>query len=158
MADHEVLTWEGYGRAAGDLAGAVAEDGYSPDLILAIARGGMFIAGSLAYTLAVKNLYVMNVVYYTGINERLEFPIILPPPLNLVDVAHARILIADDVADTGHTLALVRDFCAPQVAEVRCAVLYQKPASVVDCEYVWRHTDRWIDFPWSQAPARPSPS
>jgi hypoxanthine phosphoribosyltransferase len=92
---------------------------------------------------------VINVEYYTGVNERLEFPVILPPPLNLVDLAAARILVADDVADTGHTLALVRDHCAAQVAEVRCAVLYQKPQSVVDCDYVWRHTDKWIDFPWS---------
>ena len=61
-------------------------------------------------------------------------------------------LIADDVADTGGTLRLVRDFCADHVAEARCAVLYQKPHSTVDCEYVWRRTDRWINFPWS-APA-----
>jgi hypothetical protein len=32
---------------------------------------------------------------------------------------------------------------------VRCAVLYEKPRSVVNREYVWRRTDRWIDFPWS---------
>jgi hypoxanthine phosphoribosyltransferase len=35
------------------------------------------------------------------------------------------------------------------VAEVRCAVLYEKPRSTVKCEYVWRRTDRWITFPWS---------
>jgi hypothetical protein len=31
-------------------------------------------------------------------------------------------------------------------------VLYEKPRSVVRCDYVWRHTDRWIDFPWSALP------
>jgi hypothetical protein len=31
-------------------------------------------------------------------------------------------------------------------------VLYEKPQSVVKCEYVWRRTDRWIDFPWSSRP------
>jgi hypoxanthine phosphoribosyltransferase len=58
-------------------------------------------------------------------------------------------LIADDVADTGETLRLVKDFCAGKVAEVRCAVLYEKPRSIVKCEYVWKRTDLWIDFPWS---------
>ncbi|GAC1374554.1 MAG: phosphoribosyltransferase [Acidimicrobiales bacterium] len=149
MDDLEVLDWLRYAEAAKALARQVLDDGYSPDLILAIARGGLIIAGSLSYALRIKNLHVMNVEYYTGVNERLDFPVILPPPLNLVDLAEARILVADDVADTGHTLALVRDFCVPQVAEVRCAVLFQKPASVVECEYVWRRTDRWIDFPWS---------
>jgi hypothetical protein len=43
----------------------------------------------------------------------------------------------------------VKDFCAGKVGQVRCAVLYEKPRSVVNCEYVWRRTGRWIDFPWS---------
>ena len=60
--------------------------------------------------------------------------------------------MADDVADTGKTLELVRDFCAGYVAEVRTAVVYEKPQSVVQCDYVWRRTDRWIDFPWSSLP------
>ena len=149
MPDLEVLTWPLFAVGAKELAQMVADDGYQPDLILAIARGGLLVGGSVSYALRVKNVYVMNVEYYTGVDERLDFPVILPPPLNLVDLASARILVTDDVADTGHTLALVRDFCAPQVADVRSAVLYQKPRSVVDCEYVWRRTDKWIDFPWS---------
>ena len=46
-------------------------------------------------------------------------------------------LIADDVADTGQTLVLVKEFLEGKVAEVRIAVLYEKPRSVVQCEYVW---------------------
>jgi hypoxanthine phosphoribosyltransferase len=153
MDDLEVLTWARYAAGARALAQTVADDDYQPDLILSIARGGLIIAGSLSYALRVKNVHVLNVEYYTGVNERLAFPVILPPPLNLVDLGAARVLIADDVADTGHTLALVRDTCLPQVAEVRCAVLYQKTQSAVDCEYVWRRTDRWIDFPWSTGAA-----
>lgn len=41
--------------------------------------------------------------------------------------------------------------------EARTAVLYAKPRSVVDPDYVWRRTDRWITFPWSaQPPVAPS--
>jgi hypoxanthine phosphoribosyltransferase len=60
-----------------------------------------------------------------------------------------RLLVVDDVADTGRTLALASEFCAQQVPEVRTAVLYEKPQSVVRCDFVWRRTDRWINFPWS---------
>jgi hypoxanthine phosphoribosyltransferase len=94
----------------------------------------------------------MNVEFYTGVDERLDAPMILPPVPDLVDLAEATLLIVDDVADTGHTLALVKDFVASTVADVRCAVLYEKPASIVKCEYVWRRTDRWIVFPWSALP------
>jgi len=46
----------------------------------------------------------------------------------------------------------VHDFCAEHVAEVRSAVVYEKPQSLIKCEYVWKHTDRWINFPWSVEP------
>ena len=124
-------------------------DGYRPDIVLSIARGGLLVGGAIAYALDVKNTFTMNVEFYTGIDERLELPMLLPPVPDLVDFQEQRVLIADDVADTGATLALVKGFCAGKVAEVRCAVLYEKPRSTVSCEYVWRRTDRWIDFPWS---------
>jgi hypothetical protein len=101
----------------------------------------------------VKNTYTMNVEFYTGVDERLEMPMLLPPVPDLVDFGEQKVLIADDVADTGATLALVKEFCEGKVAEVRCAVLYEKPRSTVACEYVWRRTDRWIVFPWSDRAA-----
>lgn len=146
------MTFEIYGQAVRELAVQVVDDGYQPDMILAIARGGLFVAGSLGYALGVKNLYVMNVEYYTGVDERLDVPVMLPPYVDFVETDAARILVADDVADTGHTLAMVRDFCSDKVGEVRTAVIYEKPQSVVKCDYVWRHTDLWINFPWSKEP------
>ena len=103
----------------------------------------------MGYALSVKNVYTMNVEFYTGVDERLEVPRILPPAPDFVDVSDARILIADDVADTGHTLRSVQQFCEGKVAEVRTAVLYEKSHSVVRCDYVWKRTDQWINFPWS---------
>ena len=94
-------------------------------------------------------LFRSNVEFYTGVDERLPIPIVLPPVPNLIDLKDSRILIVDDVADTGHTLKLVNDFCHGQVKESRIAVLYEKPASIVKCEYVWKMTDQWINFPWS---------
>jgi len=44
----------------------------------------------------VKNVFLVNVEYYTGVGERLEFPVLLPPPLNLVDLRDARELVVDD--------------------------------------------------------------
>ena len=150
--EREVLDWTSYGIAARELAQIVADDGYRPDIILAIARGGLFVAGSLGYALSVKNLYVMNVEYYTGVDERLDVPIALPPYLDTVDLRDANVLIADDVADTGATLAYVHDFCQGEVADVRSAVLYEKSASIIKCEYIWKRTDQWINFPWSTEP------
>jgi uncharacterized protein len=149
VIEREVMTWDELGAGSRELAQAVADDGYRPDLILAIARGGLLVCGALGYALGVKNTFTMNVEFYTGIDERLELPMILPPVPDLVDFADFRVLIADDVADTGATLQLVKEFCEGKVAEVRSAVLYEKSRSAVKCEYVWRRTDLWITFPWS---------
>jgi hypoxanthine phosphoribosyltransferase len=150
--EREILAWDTFGAAARALAAQVHEDGYRPDLILCIARGGLLVGAALGYALDVKNTWTMNVEFYTGVDERLDVPMILPPVPDLVELESARMLIADDVADTGETLRTVKDFCAGKVAEVRCAVLYEKSRSLVNCEYVWRHTDLWIDFPWSAEP------
>jgi uncharacterized protein len=148
----ERMSWEDLGTGARGLAHAILDDCYEPDLILGIARGGLLVAGALSYALGVKNSFTMNVEFYTGIDERLPVPMLLPPVPELVDLHDSRMLIADDVADTGQTLALVKGFCADHVGEVRTAVLYEKPRSIVSCEYVWRRTDLWIVFPWSAEP------
>ncbi len=148
-SEREIMTWQSFGVASRELAIKVANDGYEPDIILAIARGGLMAAGALGYALSVKNTYTLNVEFYTGVDERLAIPIVLPPVPSLVDLKDSRILIVDDVADTGHTLKLVNDFCHGKVKESRIAVLYEKPASIVKCEYVWKTTNQWINFPWS---------
>jgi hypoxanthine phosphoribosyltransferase len=148
----EVMSWDDLGVGSRALAEAVHADGWIPDLVLGISRGGLLVAGALAYALGVKNTATISVEFYTGIDERLELPMLLPPVPDLVDLTSARVLIADDVADTGATLELVRDFCAGRVAEARVAVLYEKSRSTVASEYVWQRTDRWITFPWSALP------
>src|ERR1044072_1495551 len=134
------MTWQELGDASRSLPELVHEDGYAPDMVLAVARGGLLVAAALAYALGVKNTYTMNVEFYTGIDERLEMPMILPPVPDLVDLAETKVLIADDFADTGATLKLVQEFCEGKVAEVRSAVLYEKSRSVVAADYVWRRT------------------
>ncbi|QVQ50870.1 phosphoribosyltransferase [Spiractinospora alimapuensis] len=150
--ERENLTYERFGSAVRDLAQMVAADGFEPDIILSVARGGLFVAGGLGYALDVKNLHVVSVEFYTGVGTTLDMPVMLPPVPNAVDLTRKRVLVADDVADTGKTLKLVYDFCHEHVAEVRSAVIYEKSTSLVRCDYVWRRTDQWINFPWSVLP------
>ncbi|GAA0579703.1 phosphoribosyltransferase [Paractinoplanes ferrugineus] len=129
MGERETLGWEDFGRAGRELAQQVVDDGYQADLILAVARGGLLPAGAISYALGVKNLHLVNVEFYTGVDERLDVPVMLAPVPQAAELAGARVLIVDDVADTGGTLELVRAHCAAHVAEARCAVIYEKPHS-----------------------------
>ena len=148
----EVMTWDELGVGARALAEAAHADDFLPDVLLAVSRGGLLAAGAVAYALGVKSTFTLNIELYTGVDERLAEPVLLPPVPDVVDLRHARVLVVDDVADTGATLELVKRLCAAEAAETRCAVLYEKPRSTVRCEYVWRRTDRWITFPWSAEP------
>ena len=103
--ERELLSWGEFGQARAISRAQVADDGYEPDLVLSVARGGILVGAALGYALDVKNTWTMNVEFYTGVDERLDVPMILPPVPELVDLESARMLIADDVADTGETLA-----------------------------------------------------
>ncbi|CAN2204900.1 COG2236 Predicted phosphoribosyltransferases [Candidatus Nanopelagicaceae bacterium] len=151
-AEREILSYQEFGGAIRQLAQVIKDSGYEPDIVLSIARGGLLIGGALGYALGVKNTFTMSVEFYTGVNERLVLPVVLPPVPNKVDLTGLKVLVADDVADTGATLKLVREFCGEYVSEVRSAVLYEKPHSVEKPDYAWRQTVKWIEFPWSVEP------
>ena len=79
------MTWDHLGEGARELAQTIDDDRYRPDIVLAIARGGLLVGGAVAYALGVKNTFAMNVEFYTGVDQRLDMPMILPPVPALVD-------------------------------------------------------------------------
>ncbi len=151
-AAREVMTWPELGVASRLLAHEIYVSLYDPTIILGIARGGLLPAAALGYALGIKNTFTLSIEFYTGEDARLDVPMMLPPVPELVHLADERVLIVDDVNDTGATLEAVERFCAGRVASTRTAVLYEKPRSAVRCDHVWRHTERWITFPWSAEP------
>ena len=76
--ERERLSYEQFGIAVRELAQIIKDSGYEPDIILSIARGGLLIGGALGYALGVKNTFTMSVEFYTGVNERLALPVVLP--------------------------------------------------------------------------------
>ncbi|GGM11062.1 phosphoribosyltransferase [Nakamurella endophytica] len=154
MADspREVLSYAEFGIAVRELAQQVADSGWQPEIVIAIARGGLIPAGGLAYALGTKAAGTLNVEFYTDVEETLPDPVVLEPLLDTDAVRGKRLLVVDDVADSGRTLALVMDLLRGHGALARSAVLYTKSRTVVRPDYSWRSTDLWITFPWSAQP------
>ena len=152
LEDKEILSWELFGQAHDELAQQIADSDFSPEVLVAVARGGMLPGGALTYSLGVKLTDAINVEFYTDVNETLADPILLAPLLDTDSIRGRRILVVDDVADSGRTLALVLKLLRGFGAEVRSAVLYTKPRTVVQPDFSWRTTDKWIVFPWSAKP------
>jgi hypoxanthine phosphoribosyltransferase len=152
LVDKEVLTWETFGTATRELAAIVAGSSFRPEIIVAVARGGLIPGGGLSYALGIKLTDAINVEFYTDVEETLPDPVLLAPHLDMESITGRHILVVDDVADSGRTLALVLRLLLDAGAEARSAVLYSKPGSEVTPDYVWRETDKWVVFPWSAEP------
>ncbi|SJM67101.1 phosphoribosyltransferase [Gulosibacter sp. 10] len=147
--ERETLTWDGFGDATRDLSRQIIADGFMPDVVVAIARGGLLPGGAIAYGLGMKNCGALNVEFYTGIGTVLDAPEVLPPTMDLGYLADKRVLLVDDVADSGRTLKLAVELLEAGDAEVRSATIYTKPSTIVAPDYSWKQTSLWIDFPWS---------
>lgn len=148
-SERETLTWDGFGAASRSLSRDIVASGFVPDVVVAIARGGLLPAGAIAYGLGAKNCGAINVEFYTGIGTVLDAPELLPPALDLSYLDGRRVLLVDDVADSGRTLDLAVRLLADGGAEVRSVTIYTKPTTIIEPDYSWKRTDRWIDFPWS---------
>ncbi|QGU27413.1 phosphoribosyltransferase [Microbacterium oryzae] len=147
--EREVLTWDGFGDATRDLARAILDSGFEPEVVVAIARGGLLPAGAIAYGLGAKNCGAINVEFYTGIGTVRDAPEVLPPALDMDYLGGRRVLLVDDVADSGRTLALAVQVLSDKGADVRSVTIFTKPTTVIQPDYAWKDTDLWIDFPWS---------
>jgi hypoxanthine phosphoribosyltransferase len=150
--DREILGWHEFGEASRELAIQVQGSGFVPDTVVAIARGGLLLAGSVAYALDVKSCGAINVEFYSGIEVRLDEPVLLSPMLDTPSVSGQRVLLVDDVSDSGRTLAMVLALLVTAGADVRSLCLYSKPQTVLEPDFVWRRTSKWIAFPWSSLP------
>ena len=148
----ERLSWVDFGEAARDLARSILADGFVPEVVVAIARGGLIPGGAVAYALGAKNCGALNVEFYTGIGTVLPEPVVLPPMLDEGALRGKNVLLVDDVSDSGRTLAKVVDLISAWGANVKTVCLYTKPRTIMVPDYEWRRTDKWITFPWSDLP------
>ncbi len=147
--ERETLTWQGFGDATRELSRTIVAEGFMPDVVVAIARGGLLPAGAIAYGLGVKNCGAINVEFYTGIGTVLPDPELLPPEMDMAYLDGRRVLLVDDVADSGRTLDLAVRLLTDRGAIVRSVVIYTKPTTIIRPDWSWKDTDLWIDFPWS---------
>jgi hypoxanthine phosphoribosyltransferase len=147
----EIFSYAEFGQGIRWLGEQLVAREWIPDTILGVVRGGLFVSAALAYALDIKDVRHVNVEYYTDAGETLDEPIVVGETPYLADLGGKRVLVADDVADSGATLQFVRSLL-PGDAIVHVAVLYEKPHTTYLPDLAWRSTDRWIRFPWIQVP------
>lgn len=146
----EVVTWERVYELARILARRVHDDGYDPDVIVAIGRGGYTPGRLMADFLHKKELTSFRLTHYKAGAERGEEARLageLATP-----IGGKRVLVVDDVNDTGETLEAAREYMLRRGAsDVRIAVLLEKATTAFSADYVAGRVERWhwITYPWA---------
>jgi len=143
----EVPTWNQIYKMLLDQAEKIRRNGFKPDIIVGVSRGGWPPARVLSDLLENPNLANARAEFYLGVAETKTEPILTQPVS--AAVAGKKVLIVDEVADTGKSLELVKEHIIRQGAvEVKTATVYYKPWSIVKPDYYEKETSNWIVFPW----------
>jgi xanthine phosphoribosyltransferase len=123
---------------------------YDPDTLLAVARGGLTLGHMLANAMDTRRLFALNSIHYEGTKKLDTLRI-----FNIPDLSDAkRVLILDDIADSGETLVAVIHRLQELYPDVtfKIATLFYKPDSLIRPDYTLKEAPSWIDFFWEVDP------
>ncbi len=145
-----LYTWDDIQRLCRQLSEKIKKSGYNPDVVVAIARGGWVPARIVCDYLDIKELYSVKTEHW-GVVATPTGEARITQPLN-IDLKGKRVLIVDDVADTGDTIKIVREHVMEfSPADIKVAVVDYKKTSkfVPDFFAAEMESWKWIVYPWS---------
>ncbi len=125
----------------------IKESGFKPEVLIAINRGGLVPARILSDSLNIPHLYVIGISFYSRVGVRKETPEVTQPLS--VDISGKKVLIVDDISDTGKSLILAKEYVSKlNPAEIKTATIHHKPKSIFKPDYFHKTTEAWIVYPW----------
>jgi hypoxanthine phosphoribosyltransferase len=141
-----IPSWEDIYSMCIKLADQIRENGFKPDLIVAVARGGWVPGRIMSDLLSNSNVASLKAEFYKDVAETNRKPIISQGVS--APVEDKKVLVVDDVADTGESLTLVKDYLKKlKATEIRIATLHFKPKSILRPDYFIGETEAWIVYP-----------
>ncbi|AQW85712.1 putative nucleotide phosphoribosyltransferase [Campylobacter pinnipediorum subsp. caledonicus] len=121
-------------------------DDFSPDAILAIARGGMTIGHFIAIALQNRNLFSLNSIHYDEQSKLDTINIFNIPDLSNVN----KILVVDDIVDSGESMAEIKKTLLklyPHL-DIKIATIFYKKTALLMPDYKAKEATEWIEFFW----------
>lgn len=135
-----------------NLAIKIRQSGFHPDLIVGVSRGGWAPGRILSDLLANTHTANIKIEFYVGIGKTARKPIVTQPISE--DISNKKVLVVDDVADTGESLLVALDHVRERgAADVKTVTVYHKPHSRFKPDFFAETTSNWIIFPWERLEA-----
>ncbi len=147
--EFEIPSWEQIYEMLIEVADRIRRNGFEPDVIVGVSRGGWVPARVMSDLLENPELANVKAEFYLGVAETKGEPVITQPVS--ASVKGKKVLVMDDVADTGKSLRLVKTHILEEGAtDVKIATIYYKPWSVLTPDYYKKKTSLWVIFPWER--------
>lgn len=150
---HLWVSWDEYHQSIEELVELVYQSGWEFDLVLCLARGGLR-PGDIFSRIFDVPLGILSTSSYRAEAGTVQGELDIAKHITITKGSLAgRVLLVDDLADSGKTLTKVQEYLrsnyAP-VTEVRSAVIWCKECSILRPDY-YRHflpTNPWIHQPF----------
>jgi hypoxanthine phosphoribosyltransferase len=146
-----VTNWNYIYDLCRDLSSSVVESGYEPDVVVALARGGWFAGRMVCDFLGISDLISLKVEHYVG-TARFADECRVRYPIAEEMVKDKRVLIVDDIADTGKSLQHASDYVKEfKPADCRTGVLQLLFTSETTPDYFAEFLEdwMWVVYPWN---------
>jgi len=145
----EIMSWDQFYKLAKEAGEKIKASGYTPDIIVGLARGGWCLARVLCDLLGVKDLVSLKVEHW-GITATPDGKAKLKYPFN-IDLSGKRVLVVDDITDTGESMRISVEYVKTlNPLEVKTVTLRHIEGSKFKPDYYAEEiTWRWVIFPWN---------
>ncbi len=149
----KIVSWDEIVDWSRGLAFKIKESGFKPDLVVAVSRGGFVPARLICDFLDVTDLLSVQSQHWVEAAKAAEKAILRHP--YKIDASGMKVLIVDDIVDTGDTLKLARDFVEKEWSpdEVRTAALqWISPVAKFKPDYYYIEVKEWtwFQYPWTR--------
>jgi hypoxanthine phosphoribosyltransferase len=146
------VTWDEYHTVIERFAAQVLTSGWEFNQIVCIARGGLRIGDTMSRIFDTPLAIIFTQSYIENAGT-VQGEIVISAHLTMITPSLGeRVLLVDDLVDTGITLDLVKAHLLqayPGVQEIRTAVLWQKQRSTCIPDY---RVEYLADNPWIHQP------
>ena len=143
------MGWDLFEKLAKKVANKIISTNFHPGLIIGLARGGWVLSRMLCDYLGIKDLISLKVEHW-GITATPDGEAHIKYPFN-VDLSGKKVLIVDDITDTGESLKIAYDHVNSfNPKEIRTATLrHIKGSKFIPDYYGEEIAWRWVIFPWN---------
>ena len=146
------VSWKDIERWSEGILNMVVSDNYKPDIVIGITRGGLVPARMMSDYLFIKDLLTIKTEHW-GLTASMDGKAVLKSKLDY-NVSNKKILIVDDITDTGESIKLTYDYIKSlDPLEVKTSsMLYVNSSSYVPDYYgegISKEKWAWFIFPWN---------